>query len=108
MQYFLLFTATITTLKHLNVTLNASCYLNIMPIVAKQSHYRPGQALRVPREVGSPRFLDNRHMNVVRLSALRTGRLYLPPSQEIFLVLISESTPGPYCDQKDYVNEKFQ
>jgi hypothetical protein len=43
---------------------------------------------------------------VVRLSALRTGRLY---PQEINLVLISveaELTPGPYCDWKDYVTEK--
>jgi hypothetical protein len=41
----------------------------------KESHYRPGQALQ-----------DNRHMKVVRLSALRTGCLY---PQEIFLVLIA-------------------
>ena len=36
------------------------------------------------QEVEAPRFHDNRHMKVVRLSALRTGRLY---SQETFLVL---------------------
>jgi hypothetical protein len=28
------------------------------------------------QEVEAPRFQDNRHMKVVRLSALRTGRLY--------------------------------
>jgi hypothetical protein len=37
------------------------------------------------QEVEAPRFLDNRHMKMVRLSALRTGRF----TQETYLVLIS-------------------
>jgi hypothetical protein len=53
----------------------------IKNVKVKLSRCRPGQALGVPGE-----FLDSRHMKVVRLSALRTGRLY---PQEGFLVLIS-------------------
>jgi hypothetical protein len=40
----------------------------------KQSHYRPLGF----QEIEAPRFLDNRHMKGVRLSALSTGRLYPP------------------------------
>jgi hypothetical protein len=43
-------------------------------VKVKQSHTGLGRL----QEVEAPRFLDNRRMKVVRLSALRTGRLYPP------------------------------
>jgi hypothetical protein len=52
----------------------------------KQSLLRPGQALRVEVEVEAPRFQGSPHMNVVRLSALHNGCLYL---QKISPILIS-------------------
>ena len=45
--------------------------------IKNQSYYRPGQALRVQGS-WAPRFQDNRHMQMVRLPTLRTGRLYPP------------------------------
>ena len=51
-------------------------------VKVKQFHYRPWGF----QEVEAPRFQDNQHMKVARLSALCTGCLY---PQEIFLVLIS-------------------
>jgi hypothetical protein len=43
-----------------------------------------GEALSF-QDVEAPKFQENRHMKVLRLLALRTGRLYL---RKIFLVLI--------------------
>ena len=54
-------------------------------VYIKQSHYMSGQALRF-QGIQAPRFQDNQHMKVVKLSALHTGRLQ---PQKILLVLIS-------------------
>ena len=67
----------ITTISAGNYRLIILKYKVVPKVNVMQSHYRPGQALRLPRGWGCFRFQDNRHMKVVR-SALRTGRLYSP------------------------------
>jgi hypothetical protein len=42
-----------------------------------QSLYMPAQVVGL-QEVQAPKFLDNRHLKMARLSALHTGRLYPP------------------------------
>ena len=56
-----------------------------MTVKAKQSLYRPGRPWGF-QEVEASRFHYIRHIKIVRLSAVCTGRLY---PQEIFLILIS-------------------
>ena len=66
----------------------------------KQPRYRPWGF----QEAEAPRYQDSRHMKVVRLSALRTGRLH---TQEIFLVLIYVKgwvNPMAVVGWKNYVN----
>ena len=43
---------------------------------------------------------------VVRLSALRTGRLYPRKYSWYSFLLEVESTPGPQCDRKDFMSMK--
>jgi hypothetical protein len=50
-------------------------------------------------------FKYNRHMKVVRLSAVRTGQIYPQNKYSWYSFLLEvESTPGPYCSRNDYVN----
>jgi len=67
----------------------------------------PRQALGF-KEFEVPRFQDNRHMKFIRLSALRTDRLYPKNKYSRYsFPLDAESTPGPQCGRKNYVNKKI-
>ena len=58
------------------------------------------------QEVKATKFLDSRHMKVVRLSALRTS--HLSPRKYYWHTLEAESTPVPIVWPKDFVDEKFK
>jgi len=81
---------------------------NAYKVKVKQSHYMPGQALRVSEGSGS---------QIPRQSVHDGGKVvsptHRPPSPTrkyswYSFLLDAESTPGPQCGWKYYVNEKFQ
>jgi hypothetical protein len=77
-------------------------------VKVKQPHYRPRKALRAPGGRDSQVFRQSAHEGGKVVSP--THRPPLPPRKYSWysFLLEAESTPGPYCDRKDYVNEKFQ
>ena len=90
-----------------NAALMNPIFTHINPVHIKvkvMQFYRP-QGFQ---EFEVPRFRNNQHMEVASLSALRTGRLQPPRKYSWYSFLLeAESNLGPWCGQKDYVNEKL-
>jgi len=60
------------------------------------------------QEAEASRFHYNRRIKVVRLSSFRTGRLYPSKYSRYSFLLENESTPGPQCGRKNYVNDRIR
>jgi hypothetical protein len=58
--------------------------------------------------VEAPRFQDNRHMNVAGFQPYAPAAFTPRKYSSYLLLLEAESTPGPQCGRKYYVNEELQ
>jgi hypothetical protein len=71
----------------------------------------PVQTWKGPEGSRKLRLPDSKTVGIRKWKICQSYALAVLANQEIFLVLIlfrAEWTPGPYSDQKNYVNEKFQ
>jgi len=99
---------TVRTLHEISACKAMALTVSNVTAKVKQTSYRPGQTLSVPPCWGSQisRQLAHECGTVVRTM----HRLPLPPGNipGTHFCWEAESTPGPWCSQKDHVNEKFR
>jgi hypothetical protein len=93
---------------NMNTALSSIFGTEMSKIKIKQSHYMPEQALRFPGFRGFQISRQSTHEGSKVVSPTHRPPLHLGKHSWYSFLIEAESIPGPYCDRKDYANEKFQ